>query len=216
MFHNNWDDVLKDEMNKCYFNNIRDFVVNQRKTKEIYPSSTDLFKAFFITDFNDIKVVILGQDPYHGENQAMGLSFSVRSEVKTPPSLQNIFKELKSDLNIDRKNPDLTSWAKQGVFLLNTVLTVEKDRANSHKDIGWEKFTDFVIKQIDEKRNNVVFILWGSQARSKKKLITNKTHYIIESVHPSPLSAYNGFFGSKPFSKANGFLKKNKIKPIVF
>ena len=144
----------------------------------------------------------------------MGLSFSVRRGVRTPPSLRNIFKELKDDLNIDRSNTDLTDWAKQGVFLLNTVLTVEKDKANSHKDIGWEIFTDYVIKEINDKLNNVVFILWGRQARDKKRIITNPNHYIIDSNHPSPLSAYNGFFGSKPFSKTNNYLKKYNKKEI--
>ena len=155
-----------------------------------------MFYAFKLTDFNDIKVVILGQDPYHGENEAMGLSFSVRRGVRTPPSLRNIFKELKDNLNIDRCDTDLSDWAKQGVFLLNTVLTVEKDKANSHKEIGWEILTDYVIKEINDKLNNVVFILWGRQARDKKRIITNPNNYIIESAHPSPLSAYNGFFGS--------------------
>ena len=215
MFHNSWDDILQEEMKKSYFKYIKDFIVEERLNKTIYPPAQDLFNAFKLTDFKDIKVVILGQDPYHGEKEAMGLSFSVRRGVRTPPSLRNIFKELKDDLKIDRTNTDLSDWAKQGVFLLNTVLTVEKDKANSHKDIGWEIFTDFVIKQINDKLDNVVFILWGRQARDKKRLITNKTHYIIESAHPSPLSAYHGFFGSKPFSKTNSFLKsknKNEIK----
>ena len=182
MFHNSWDIVLKDEMEKQYF--------------------------------KYIKVFILGQDPYHGENEAMGLSFSVRRGVRTPPSLRNIFKELKDDLNIDRCDTDLSDWAKQGVFLLNTVLTVEKDKANSHKEIGWEIFTDYVIKEINDKLNNVVFILWGRQARDKKRIITNPNNYIIESAHPSPLSAYNGFFGSKPFSKTNNYLKAHNKKEI--
>ena len=156
----------------------------------------------------------MGQDPYHGENEAMGLSFSVRRGVRTPPSLRNIFKELNDDLGIERIDTDLSDWAKQGIFLLNTVLTVEKDKANSHKDIGWEIFTDFVIKEINDKLDNVVFILWGRYARDKKRLITNPNHYIIESAHPSPLSAYNGFFGSKPFSKTNEFLKSKRLKEI--
>lgn len=216
MFHNSWDDVLQNEMKKDYFIYIKEFVKQERLSKTIYPPAKDLFNAFKLTDFNDIKVVILGQDPYHGEKEAMGLSFSVRRGVRMPPSLKNIFKELESDLGIKRDDTDLSDWAKQGVFLLNTVLTVEKDKANSHKDIGWEIFTDYVIKQINDKLNNVVFILWGRYARDKKRLITNKTHYIIESAHPSPLSAYNGFFGSRPFSKANNFLKKNNIKEINF
>ncbi len=216
MFHNGWDEVLQEEMKKDYFKYIREFVTEERNNKTIYPPAEDLFNAFKLTDFKDIKVVILGQDPYHGEKEAMGLSFSVRKGVRTPPSLRNIFKELKDDLGIERTDTDLSDWAKQGVFLLNTVLTVEKDKANSHKDIGWEIFTDYVIKQINDKLNNVVFILWGRQARDKKRLITNKSHYIIESAHPSPLSAYNGFFGSKPFSKTNDYLKKNNRGEINF
>lgn len=216
MFNNSWDNVLIDEMNKNYFKYIKDFIKEERLSKTIYPPACDLFNAFKLTDFKDIKVVILGQDPYHGEKEAMGLSFSVRRGVRTPPSLRNIFKELKDDLNIERTDTDLSDWAKQGVFLLNTVLTVEKDKANSHKDIGWEIFTDFVIKSINDKLDNVVFILWGKYARDKKRLITNPNHYIIESAHPSPLSAYNGFFGSKPFSKTNNYLKIKNKKEISF
>lgn len=216
MFHNSWDLVLQEEMKKSYFRYIKDFIKEERLSKTIYPPANDLFNAFKLTDFKDIKVVILGQDPYHGEKEAMGLSFSVRRGVRTPPSLKNIFKELKDDIGVEREDTDLSSLAKQGVFLLNTVLTVEKDKANSHKDIGWEIFTDFVIKQINEKLNNVVFILWGRSARDKKKLITNPNHYIIESAHPSPLSAYNGFFGSKPFSKTNEYLIKVGKTPIDF
>ncbi len=211
MFHNSWDLVLHDEMQKDYFKYIRDYIKEERLSKTIYPPAQDLFNAFKLTDFKDIKVVILGQDPYHGEKEAMGLSFSVRRGVRTPPSLRNIFKELNDDMGVQRENTDLSDWARQGVFLLNTVLTVEKDKANSHKDIGWEIFTDYVIKEISDKLNNVVFILWGRQARDKKRIITNPNNYIIESAHPSPLSAYNGFFGSKPFSKTNNYLKsKNK------
>ena len=216
MFHNSWNLVLHYEMQKIYFKYIKDFIKEERLSKTIYPPAKDLFNAFRLTDFKDIKVVILGQDPYHGEKEAMGLSFSVRRGVRTPPSLRNIFKELKDDLKIERTDTDLSDWARQGVFLLNTVLTVEKDKANSHKDIGWEIFTDFVIKQINDKLNNVVFILWGRQARDKKRLITNPSHYIIESAHPSPLSAYNGFFGSKPFSKTNNYLIAHGKTPINF
>ena len=216
MFNNSWDEVLHEEMQKSYFKYIKDFVKEERLSKTIFPPAQDLFNAFKLTNFKDIKVVILGQDPYHGEQEAMGLSFSVRRGVRTPPSLRNIFKELKDDLGIDRTDTDLSDWAKQGVFLLNTVLTVEKDKANSHKDIGWEIFTDYVIKQINDKLDNVVFILWGRQARDKKRMITNPNHYIIESAHPSPLSAYNGFFGSKPFSKAKEKKKKNNKEQIKF
>lgn len=216
MFHNSWDLVLKEEMNKDYFKYIKDFIKEERLSKTIFPPAKDLFNAFKLTDFNNIKVVILGQDPYHGEMEAMGLSFSVRRGVRTPPSLRNIFKELKEDLGVERTDTDLTDWARQGVFLLNTVLTVEKDKANSHKDIGWEIFTDFVIKEINERLDNVVFILWGRQARDKKRLITNPNNYIIESAHPSPLSAYHGFFGSEPFSKTNNYLKEHNKKEIRF
>ena len=214
MFNNSWDLILQDEMKKSYFKHIKEFIKEERLIKTIYPSANDLFNAFKLTDFKDIKVVILGQDPYHGEKEAMGLSFSVRRGVRTPPSLRNIFKELKGDLNITRTDTDLSDWAKQGVFLLNTVLTVEKDKANSHKEIGWEIFTDYVISQIDEKLDNVVFILWGRQARDKKKIMSNKNNYIIESAHPSPLSAYHGFFGSKPFSKTNNYLEEHNKKKI--
>lgn len=214
MFNNSWDLILQDEMKKSYFKHIKEFIKEERLIKTIYPSANDLFNAFKLTDFKDIKVVILGQDPYHGEKEAMGLSFSVRRGVRTPPSLRNIFKELKDDLNITRTDTDLSDWAKQGVFLLNTVLTVEKDKANSHKEIGWEIFTDYVISQIDEKLDNVVFILWGRQAREKKKIMSNKNNYIIESAHPSPLSAYHGFFGSKPFSKTNNYLEEHNKKKI--
>ncbi len=216
MFHNSWDLVLHDEMQKSYFKYIKEFIKEERLNKTIFPPAKDLFNAFKLTDFNDVKVVILGQDPYHGENEAMGLSFSVRRGVRTPPSLKNIFKELKDDLGIERVDTDLSDWAEQGVFLLNTVLTVEKDKANSHKDIGWEIFTDYVIKQINDRLNNVVFILWGRQARDKKRIITNPSHYIIESAHPSPLSAYNGFFGSRPFSKTNKFLIEHGKEKINF
>ena len=214
MTNNYWDAVLKEEYEKNYFKNIAMFINKEYKEKIVYPPKRDILRALKLTDYNDVKVVILGQDPYHGENEAMGLSFSVRRGVRTPPSLRNIFKELKNDLNIDRCDTDLSDWAKQGVFLLNTVLTVEKDKANSHKEIGWEIFTDYVIKEINDKLNNVVFILWGRQARDKKRIITNPNNYIIESAHPSPLSAYNGFFGSKPFSKTNNYLKAHNKKEI--
>ena len=216
MFHNSWDDILKEEMQKSYFKHIKEFIKEERLSKTVYPPASDLFNAFKLTDFKGIKVVILGQDPYHGEKEAMGLSFSVRRGVRTPPSLRNIFKELYDDLGINRTDTDLSDWAKQGVFLLNTVLTVEKDKANSHKDIGWEIFTDYVIGQINDKLKNVVFILWGRQAREKKRIITNPSHYIIESAHPSPLSAYNGFFGSAPFSKTNKYLKEHNKTEIKF
>lgn len=216
MFNNSWDNILEKEMQKDYFLNIKNFIKEERTKKTIYPTKEDLFRAFRLTEFKDIKVVIIGQDPYHGENEAMGLCFSVRKGITMPPSLRNIFKELEDDLGIKRTNTDLTDWANQGIFLLNTVLTVEKDKANSHKDIGWQEFTDFVIKEINDKKDNVIFVLWGGQAQKKKSLITNKSHYIIESAHPSPLSVYRGFFGSKPFSKINNYLKSKNIEEIKF
>ena len=215
MIGNDWDIVLKDEFAKEYFYNLLKFVQGEYARKIIYPPKKEVFKAFRYTPYKDLKVVILGQDPYHGEGEAEGLSFSVKIGIKKPPSLNNIFKELHDDLGLEIPNHgSLVSWAKQGVLLLNSVLTVIKDQAASHKDIGWETFTDEVIKKINEKEEPVVFILWGGFARSKKKLITNPKHLILESAHPSPLSAYNGFFGSKPFSKTNNFLTKNNLQPI--
>lgn len=215
MIGNDWDTLLSDEYQKDYFKNLEKFVLSEYKTKTIYPKICEVYNAFRYTNFNDIKVVILGQDPYHGENQAEGLCFSVKKGVKQPPSLVNIFKELHDDLGYKiPKSGSLVPWTKEGVLLLNAVLTVEKDKAASHKGRGWERFTDEVIKIVNKKDTPVVFILWGSYARSKKELITNDKHFIIESAHPSPLSAYNGFFGSKPFSKANKFLVEHNIKPI--
>ncbi len=214
MINKNWDIVLKDELNKDYFKKLGVFVKNEYKNKICYPQYKDIFNALRYTDYDEVKVVILGQDPYHGENEAHGLSFSVRDDVKRPPSLNNIFKELESDLGIKKTNNDLTNWAKQGVLLLNSIMSVVKDTPLSHKEKGWEIFTDNIIKLLNEREQPIVFILWGGYARSKKKLITNKNHYIVESVHPSPLSAYNGFFGSKPFSKTNNFLISKNITPI--
>lgn len=208
MFNKSWDIVLKEEVKKPYFAQLGTFVKNEYKKHIVYPKYENIFNAFRYTDYNDVKVVILGQDPYHGENEAHGLSFSVLEGVRRPPSLQNIFKELENDLGIKRENNNLSDWAEQGVLLLNAVMTVEKDRPLSHKDKGWEIFTDDVISLLNERQDPVIFILWGSYARSKKALITNKRHYIIESAHPSPLSANRGFFGSRPFSKANAILKK--------
>lgn len=215
MIGNSWDLYLKEEFAKPYFKELINFVEEEYKNKIIYPPKNEVFNAFRYTTYENLKVVILGQDPYHGDKEAQGLSFSVNNIIKRPPSLQNIFKELKSDLDIEvSANNSLIPWAEQGVLLLNSVLTVIKDQPASHQKKGWETFTDEVIKIINEKEDPVVFILWGAYARNKKSLITNKKHYIIESTHPSPFSAYNGFFGSKPFSKANDFLIKNNIKPI--
>ena len=214
MINKKWDEVLSNEFKKDYFKKLGIFVKNEYNKKEIYPKYDDIFNALRYTDYDDVKVVILGQDPYHGYNEAHGLSFSVKKGTPMPPSLQNIFKELENDLNIKKTDSDLTSWAKQGVFLLNSIMTVEKDKPLSHKDKGWEIFTDNIIKCLNEREKPIVFVLWGSYARSKKVLITNKRHLVLESVHPSPLSAYRGFFGSKPFSKINAFLKKNNIEKI--
>lgn len=214
MITKNWDNILKDEYNKDYFKRLRSFLKEEYSTKICYPKKEEIFNALKYTNYEDVKVVILGQDPYHGENEAHGFCFSVRSTVKRPPSLNNILKELYDDLKIVRKENELTSWAEQGVLLLNSVLTVVKDTPLSHRGIGWEEFTDSIIKKINEKDSTVVYILWGSYSRSKKYLITNPKHYIIESAHPSPLSANKGFFGSKPFSKTNEILIKNNMKPI--
>lgn len=214
MINNKWDEVLKDEIKKPYFKQLGLFIKDQYKKNTIYPEYQNIFKAFKYTDYDKVKVVILGQDPYHGPNEAQGLSFSVPENIKRPPSLNNIFKELENDLGIKRTNNNLTDWAKQGVFLLNAILTVVAHSPLSHKNKGWETFTDNIIKILNQSENKIVFILWGSYARSKKELITNKNHYIIESPHPSPLSASRGFFGSKPFSKTNNFLVSNGIKPI--
>lgn len=215
MIGNDWDEILKEEFEKEYFQNLLSIIKEEYKKKIIYPKQTDIFKAFRNTSYKDTKVVILGQDPYHGENQAEGLSFSVRNGIAKPPSLQNIFKELENDLGYEIPDQgSLIHWAQEGVLLLNTVLTVEANKPASHKNIGWEIFTDEVIKKLNEKEEPVVFILWGNFARSKKNLITNQSHYIIESSHPSPFSAYNGFFGSQPFSKTNKFLLSKNLKPI--
>lgn len=214
MINKKWDIILKDEIKKDYFKDLGIFVKNEYKHKTIYPEYKNIFNALRYTDYDEVKVVILGQDPYHGEHEAHGLSFSVPNGVKMPPSLLNIFKELYNDLGIKRTKTDLTDWAKQGVLLLNSIMTVVKDSPLSHKSKGWEIFTDRLIELLGEREEPIVFILWGSYARSKKELIKNKKHLILESVHPSPLSASRGFFGSKPFSKTNNFLLKNNIKPI--
>lgn len=215
MIGNKWDAILEDEFEKTYFKELMEFVDNEYKTKTIYPYFPNVFNALKYTDYDNVKVVIIGQDPYHGMGEAHGLSFSVLEGVTKPPSLRNIFKELKNDLDIDEPmHGNLESWTKEGVMLLNAVLTVEKDKPASHQGKGWETFTDEVIKKINEKTEPVVFLLWGSFAKSKRELITNPIHCIIESAHPSPFSAYKGFFGTKPFSKTNDFLRKNNIKEI--
>ena len=212
---NDWDDVLKQEFESEYYQNLRDFLNKEYSSRVIYPLPKFIYTALKLTTYKDTKVVILGQDPYHEPDQAHGLAFSVSKSVAIPPSLVNIYKELHDDMGCKIPNHGyLVDWAKQGVLLLNTVLTVRAHQANSHAHKGWEQLTDAIIKQLNNKEQPVVFILWGANARSKKALITSPKHLIIESVHPSPLSAYNGFFGSKPFSKTNRFLISNDIKPI--
>ena len=211
---NDWQFVLEnfEEASQVQLSH---FVKKEYESKEIYPQVENLFWAFELTPLKKVKVIILGQDPYHGEGQAQGLAFSVPKNIKIPPSLKNIFKELNEDLGIPiPSSGSLKKWAKQGVFLLNTVLTVEKSKAGSHRKKGWEQFSSQVIKEISNRNKNCVFILWGSPAQKFKKFINTDKHLILESVHPSPLSSYRGFFGSRPFSKANDFLKKNGRKEI--
>lgn len=212
---NDWDGILKDEFSKEYYLKLREFLKQEYRSYTVYPDMFSIFNALKMTSYSSVKAVILGQDPYHEPNQAFGLCFAVKDGTKLPPSLVNIYKEMQSDLGIPpAKTGDLSCWAKQGVLLLNTVLTVRGGYANSHKGKGWENLTDEIIRKINDKPEPVVFILWGANARSKKQLITNPRHLIIESAHPSPLSAFNGFFGSKPFSRTNCFLMKNMIPPI--
>ncbi|MBM7871951.1 uracil-DNA glycosylase [Clostridium pascui] len=212
---NDWQDLLEDEFKKDYYLNLREFLINEYKTKTIYPNMYDIFNALHYTEYKDVKVVILGQDPYHGPNQAHGLSFSVKPGVPAPPSLMNIYKELNNDMGYYIPNNGyLKKWADQGVMLLNTVLTVRAGEANSHKGIGWEHFTDKVISLLNDREEPIVFILWGKNAQSKVDIINNPKHYIIKSVHPSPLSVHRGFFGSKPFSKTNKFLSSIGKKTI--
>lgn len=215
MIGNDWDNILSSYFNTNEFNKLKNKIKKEYNLQTIYPLKKNIFNALILTPYNNVKVVIVGQDPYHGEGEAHGLAFSVKEGIKLPPSLRNIFKELKNDLNIEIPiNGDLTSWAKEGVLLLNSCLTVIKDQPNSHKNIGWDKLTDLIIKKLNDKKTSLVFIFWGNFARSKKNLITNKYHLILESSHPSPFSANKGFLGSKPFSKTNTFLISNNIKPI--
>lgn len=214
MINKKWDVILDNEFKKDYFRDLGVFIKSEYKRHICYPKYSDVFNALRFTDYDQVKVVILGQDPYHGEGEAHGLSFSVHDDVRRPPSLNNILKELNSDLGIVRSGNELTDWAKQGVLLLNSVLTVVKDTPLSHKGKGWEIFTDNIIRYLNDREEPIVFILWGSYARSKKELITNRRHLILESAHPSPLSANRGFFGSRPFSRTNDFLIKNGISPI--
>ena len=210
-----WDEILKEEFSSPSYLKVREFLKSEYSNHTVYPSMFDIFNSMKTTAFRDIKVVLIGQDPYHEEGQAMGLSFSVPKGVELPPSLVNIFKEVKAETGKgDFSSGDLTGWAKQGVLLLNAVLTVRAHAANSHKGKGWEEFTDGVIKKISDLRKNVVFFLWGANARAKKPLIDGSKHLILECAHPSPLSAYNGFFGCGHFNRANEYLVKHGIEPI--
>lgn len=212
---NDWDEILKDEWKKDYYIRLRKNLINEYKNYTIYPNMYDIFNALKKVSYEDIKVVILGQDPYHGVGQAHGFSFSVQKGIKTPPSLLNIYKELQDDLGLYiPDNGNLIKWANQGVLLLNSTLTVRAHQANSHKDIGWTILTDNIIKLLNEREKPIVFLLWGKFAQSKEILITNRRHLIIKSAHPSPFAAHRGFFGSKPFSKTNKFLIKNNMNPI--
>ena len=214
---NDWDERLKGEFDKPYYQELRQFLIEEYRHHVVYPDMHNIFNALKYTSFSDTKVVILGQDPYHGPGQAHGLCFSVQKGVEPPPSLQNIFKELMADVGIDRpRHGELTCWAKQGVLLLNTVLTVREHEPNSHKGKGWEILTDRIISELNNKETPVVFLLWGANARSKKSLITNPLHVKLETVHPSPLSAYNGFFGCRHFSKANAILEASGQTAIAW
>ena len=212
-----WLNLLESEFSKEYMSDIKTFLYSEySNNKIIYPSKSLIFNAFNLCDFDEVKVIILGQDPYHGPDQAHGLSFSVRKNIPFPPSLKNIIKELENDIGVkfNQNDGNLSKWAKQGVFLLNTTLTVEKSKPLSHSKIGWELFTNKVIELLSEKKQNLVFILWGKHAQAKNQLIDNSKHLVISSTHPSPLSAHRGFFGSKPFSQTNNFLLSKNIKEI--
>ena len=207
-FNNSWDKLLKDEFGKPYYLNLRKFLVQEYKSQTIYPHMNDIFNALKYTDYKDVKVVILGQDPYHQPNQAHGLCFSVKKGVNPPPSLQNMYKEIYAEYGFPiPQHGELTYWAEQGVLMMNTVLTVRESQPNSHKGMGWEIFTDNVITLLNARPEPMVFLLWGANARAKKKIITNPNHLVLESAHPSPLSAYQGFLGNGHFKKANEFLK---------
>lgn len=212
---NDWLEPLKAEFKKSYYTELHKRVVEEYNSHKIFPQADDIFNAFHLTPLHEIKVVILGQDPYHGDSQAHGLCFSVKPEVAIPPSLVNIYKELQDDIGCYIPNNGyLVKWAKQGVLLLNSVLTVRAYQANSHKGIGWEEFTDAAIRVLNEQERPIVYILWGKPAQMKKSMLNNPKHFILEAPHPSPLSSYRGFFGSKPFSKTNHFLQANGMEPI--
>ena len=212
---NDWLDALKEEFRQPYYKKLFQTVNEEYRTRQIFPPADDIFNAFHLTPLHEVKVVILGQDPYHGEGQAHGLCFSVRPGVDIPPSLVNIYQELHDDLGCTIPNHGcLTKWAKQGVLLLNTVLTVRAHQANSHKGIGWEEFTDAAIRKLNEQDRPIVFMLWGRPAQAKKSMLHNPKHLILEAPHPSPLSAYRGFFGSRPFSQANRLLEAQGVEPV--
>ena len=214
-FNNNWDDILKDEFDKQYYLELREFLIKEYKSHLIYPDKYKIFEALKLTDYEDVKIVILGQDPYHGRNQAHGLAFSVSLGVPIPPSLLNIYKELERDMNFRIPNHGyLVDWSKQGVLLLNTALTVRAGMANSHRGKGWEVFTDQVIRHLSLREKPMVFLLWGKNAAEKEALIDTSKHLVLKAPHPSPLSAHRGFLGCGHFSKANEFLIKNSIAPI--
>ena len=212
---NEWDEILREEFESDYYRRIRAILKKEYAEYEIYPPKEDIFKALRYTSYSDVKAVLLGQDPYHGPGQAHGLCFSVRPGVEPPPSLKNIFRELETDMGLEPPTSGcLTPWAQEGVLLLNTTLTVRRGQANSHKNLGWTQFTDAVIRKLNDRTQPIVFLLWGGNARSKRELITNPQHLVLETVHPSPLSAYNGFFGCRHFSQCNEFLMKNGVAPI--
>ncbi len=210
----NWTEILAPIKNTEYFENLWEKVKEKYVQEKTFPPKNQIFRALELTAFENIKVVIIGQDPYHNDFQANGLCFSVSENVATPPSLKNIFTELKDDLEIERSKKELDDWAEQGVLLLNATLTVKAHEPNSHKDLGWEKFTNFIIKEISDKKENVVFVLWGAFAQKKEELINSSQHFVIKSAHPSPFSVYRGFYGSKPFSQINDYLKSKNLKPI--
>ncbi len=209
-----WTEILAPIKNTEYFENLWEKVKEKYVQEKTFPPKNQIFRALELTAFENIKVVIIGQDPYHNDFQANGLCFSVSENVATPPSLKNIFTELKDDLGIERSKKELDDWAEQGVLLLNATLTVKAHEPNSHKDLGWEKFTNFIIKEISDKKENVVFVLWGAFAQKKEELINSSQHFVIKSAHPSPFSVYRGFYGSKPFSQINDYLKAKNLKPI--
>ena len=209
-----WTEILAPIKNTEYFETLWQNVEEEYATTKCFPPKNQIFRAIELTPFDEVEVVIIGQDPYHNDFQANGLCFSVSDLVKAPPSLKNIFTELKDDLGIEKTSNELDSWAKQGVLLLNATLTVRAHEPNSHKDLGWEKFTDFIIKEISDKKENVVFVLWGAFAQKKAWLIDETKHFIIQSAHPSPFSVYRGFYGSRPFSKINEYLISKNKKPI--